>query len=387
MTCRDEGFIQAYLDGECGAEEGKRFTEHLSSCGHCQQKLEELVRLEDWTKQKLEGLLSSQDDPVRVDADAAWQRFSQQIGNSKGSIQTELNSHTFQKRGWRSMKKRTRQWVTGVSAAAVVAVSLSFPQVQAAASDLLSMFRVNKVEFVKLTQEDLQQAEQWISSAKAGELELEGLGKMWIDENGQDQERSKWYDSAEEARQAGVKLPEMPADVKIDGVDVTNAVTIHLELDVEKANQLFSQLQMEERFDEKLDGKRFSMHVPETVYLTLQDGDATYSYQVVDALELEAPEGVDLEQLRDTVLALPFIPDNVKKQMLAIDNWQETLPMPYVEGEDERVKEVKVKGENALLMSDEYHTQLIWQQDGSIHFLDGFEAKEEQVLNFAEKLK
>lgn len=388
MNCRDEGFMQAFLDGECGAEEGKQFTEHLKACRRCQERLDEWVRLEEWTKQKLDETLFSPAEQVRVDADAAWQRFSQKIGTGKNaSVQVDHSNRFRQKRGWRGMKKRTKQWMTGVSAAAVVAVSLSFPQVQAAASDLLSIFRVSKVEFVKLTQEDLQQAESWISSAQAGELELEGIGKIWLERADQSGQRSVWYDSVEEAQQAGVKLPELPADLKVGGVDVSSAFTLHLELDVEQANRLFAQLQMEERFDEKLNGERFSLFVPEMLNLNLREGDTHYSYSVVDAIRLEAPKGVDLEQLRQTLLALPFIPEHVKKQMLSIDNWEHTLPMPYVESEDRQVKEVKVNGEKGLLMSEEYRAQLIWQQNGTLHFLDGDKRDEAKLLALAQKLQ
>ncbi|WP_400162822.1 anti-sigma factor family protein [Brevibacillus sp. TJ4] len=389
MMCREEGFIQAYLDGECGAEEGERFTEHLHSCESCQQKLDELARLEAWSKEKLDEMLSTPTAPLRVDADAAWQRFSEKIGSSKKTVTMQAfnKNQATEKRGWKAMKKQTRRWVMGMSAAAVVAVSLSFPQVQAAASDLLSIFRVNKVEFVKLSEEDLRQAEYWISRAEGGEFDLNGIGKVWIDENDQAEQRSVWYDSVEEAEQAGVKLPVLPDGVKVTGVDVVDAFTIYMELDVEKANQLFAQLQMKERFDEGLNGERFSMHVPESMSLSITEGDNHFNYQIVGALQLEAPEGVDLDNLRETVLALPFIPDNVKKQMLAIDNWQQTLPIPYVESDDNRVKEVKVGGNKGLLFSSDHRTNLVWQENGTLHYVDGYEVKEEQILNLVEKLK
>jgi len=284
------------------------------------------------------------------------------------------------------MKKRTKRWLTGVSAAAAAAVLLSFPQVQAAANDLLSIFRINQVQFVKLTQDDLREAENWISSAQAGEMELKGLGKIWIEQSDEQGERSVWYESAEEAEQAGVLLPELPDGLQADGVEVAQPFTLHLELDVKKANQLFAQLQMEERFDEKLDGKRFSLHVPERLSLYLKDGESFYTYGRVGALHLEGPEGVDLDQLRKTVLALPFIPDNVRQQMLSIDNWQETLPVPYVEQGD-HIKEVKVNGQTGLLMGDENWTQLYWQQDGMFHFLDGKGKQEAQLLELAQKLQ
>ena len=388
MNCREEGFIQAFLDGECGAEEGRRFTEHLRSCEMCQMRLNELSQLQDWTNGKLDMLASSTNDRLNIDADAAWQRFSRKLGNGVFmSASAEKQNRHLQKRSWRNMKKSTKRWVTGVSAAAVVAVSLSFPQVQAAANDLLSIFRVNQVEFIKLTQDDLQEAERWISSAQAGELELKGVGKVWIEQPEKHGEGSVWYQSAEEALQAGVVLPKLPAGLHVDGVEVAHPFTLHLELNVEKANQLFAQLQMEERFDKKLDGERFSLRVPRSLSLYLKDGDSFYTYSKVGALQLQAPEGVDLDQLRKTVLALPFIPDNVKKQMLSIENWQETLPVPYVESEGHQIEEVNVNGQKGMLIKGENRTHLIWQEDGTLHFLDGEGRNEAKLLDLAQQLQ
>jgi hypothetical protein len=107
----------------------------------------------------------------------------------------------------------------------------------------------------------------------------------------------------------------------------------------------------------------------------------------VDAPELKAPEGVDLEQLRNTMLALPFIPDNVKKQMLSIKDWQHTLPLPYMADQGSKMKEVKVNGNDAVLITGKHNTQVIWQQDGHIHMLANYEQMDgEELLKIAEKL-
>jgi len=285
------------------------------------------------------------------------------------------------------MNKRTKQWVTGVSTAAAVAVALTIPQVQAAAKDLLSIFRVDKVAFVKVTQDDLQQAESWLSSGKAGELELSGIGKISIDETSQKGDGPVWYESKEEAEKAGVKLPALPDDVSVKGVDVRGSHRVQFEIDTEKANRLLEQVGMDKRFDDKLDGKPFSLQIPQSMNLYLKSGDDEFTYNVVDALKLQAPEGVDLAELRDTVLALPFIPENVKKQMVNLDDWQHTLPLPYVEDKDSQVKEVKVNGGDGLLIESPYRSYLIWQQNGSIHMLDGAENNAEQLMSFAKKVQ
>lgn len=389
MKCADAGVIQAYLDGECSAEESDKFRVHVKQCDQCRARLEELFALEAWTANTLEQELFRPVDKVRVDTEAAWQTFSQKIGKSEGQGKPVLLATQKQvvKRSWKDMNKKTKKWVTGASAAAVLVVSLSFPQVQAAANDFLSIFRMDKVEFVKVTPEDLREVEAWMSSGHAGEMELKGIGKLWIDEAGQKDKESRYYNSREAAEKAGVKLPDLPKELDFESVDVSPAFTLQLEINVEKANKLLAQLQVDEQFDEKLSGKRFSLQVPSSQNILLRSGENSLNYLVVDAPELKAPEGVDLEQLRNTMLALPFIPDNVKKQMLSIEDWQHTLPMPYMADKGSKMKEVKVNGSDAVLITTEHSSQVVWQQDGHVHMLESYDKiKGDELLAIAKKL-
>lgn len=391
MKCVDTGFIQAFLDGECSSKESKQFLLHLEYCETCRIQLDELSALDSWTREKIEHAFSETND-VKVNTEAAWQRFAQSIEKTTDTYalerQTITNRATI-RRSWNQMNKQTKRWVTGASAAAVLAVSLSFPQVQAAANDFLSIFRMDKVEFVKVTQEDLQELEQWIANGNVGEMELKGIGKIWIDENDQEklEQRNHYYNSKEAAVKAGVKLPELPKDVTVDSVDVNSPYTMYMEIDADRANKLLAQLQVEARFDEKLSGKRFSLKIPQMQHVWMTVGEENIGYSVVDAPELSAPEGVDLAQLRETLLALPFIPDQVKKQMISIEDWQHTLPVPYMADGESEMKEVKVNGQNGMLITGKYNSHLMWQQDGQIHMLEGSEKNTDGLLDFANQLK
>ncbi|QRG66272.1 zf-HC2 domain-containing protein [Brevibacillus choshinensis] len=389
MRCADAGLIQAYLDGECSAEESEKFREHVKECAPCRLKLEELFALEAWTANTLEKELFRPADKIKVDTEAAWQAFSRKIGQSEGTGGSTplVTRNQVRKRSWKDMNKKTKNWVVGASAAAVLVVSLSFPQVQAAANDFLSIFRMDKVEFVKVTPEDLREVEAWMSSGRAGEMELKGIGKLWIDESGQKVKEHRSYNSREAAEKAGVKLPALPKELDFESVDVSPAFTLQLEINVEKANKLLTQMQVDQQFDEKLSGKRFSLQVPSSKNIWLRTGENSLNYLVVDAPELKAPEGVDLEQLRNTMLALPFIPDNVKKQMLSIKDWQHTLPMPYMTDKNSKMKDVKVNGGDAVLITNEHSSQIIWQQDGHIHMLESYDKiNGDELLAIAKKL-
>ncbi|BAH45267.1 hypothetical protein BBR47_42900 [Brevibacillus brevis NBRC 100599] len=391
MKCADTGFIQAFLDGECSSKESKQFLLHLEYCETCRTQLNELSALDSWTREKMEHAFS-ETNGGKVNTEAAWQRFSQSIEKTTDTYAQErqtITNRATMRRSWNQMNKQTKRWVTGASAVAVLAVSLSFPQVQAAANDFLSIFRMDKVEFVKVTQEDLREVEQWIANGNVGEMELKGIGKIWIDENDQEklEQRNHYYNSKEAAVKAGVKLPELPKDVTVDSVNVTSPYTMYMEIDADRANKLLAQLQVEARFDEKLSGKRFSLKIPQMQNVWMTAGKESYGYSVMDAPELTAPEGVDLAQLRETILALPFIPDQVKKQMISIEDWQHTLPVPYMADGESKMKEVKVNGQKGMLITGKYNVHLMWQQDGHIHMLEGSEKNPDGLLDFANQLK
>lgn len=392
MKCADTGFIQSFLDGECGHEKSVQFIAHMEGCAVCSKQLEELAALDSWTRETMEQELFRPADQVKVNTEAAWQTFSQRSGqHTRSALQNRTaTKEQVAKRRWKDMNTKTKKWVTGTSAAAVLLVSLSFPQVQAAANDFLSIFRMDKVEFVKVTQSDLREVEGWLGSGKAGEMELKGIGKVWIDEAVQGKidkgEHYQSYNSREAAEKAGVKLPALPKDMTIESIDVSSPYTIHFEMDAEKANKLLAQLKVENRFDEKLSGKRFSLHVSNMQNIWMKNDKASFSYSVVSTPELQAPEGVDMAQLRDTMLSLPFIPNNVKKQMLSIDDWQHTLPLPYMEDGDSKMKEVKVHGQAGVLITSSYNKQLIWQENGQIHTLGSSDLNEEELLAMAKNV-
>lgn len=391
MKCADKGFVQAFLDGECSSKESEQFLLHLEYCETCRTQLDELSALDSWAREKMEHAFSETND-VRVNTEAAWKRFSQTIEkptNTNAQDRQAITNRATIRRSWNQMNKQTKRWVTGASAAAVLAVSLSFPQVQAAANDFLSIFRMDKVEFVKVTQEDMQELEQWIANGNWGETELPGIGKIWMDKNDKEklEQRSYYYNNKESAEKAGVKLPQLPQDVTVDSVDIQSPFTMHMEIDADRANKLLAQLQVEARFDEKLSGKRFSLKIPQMQQVRMLVGKDNISYFVVGAPELSAPEGVDLAQLRETLLALPFIPDQVKKQMISIEDWQHTLPVPYMADGESKMKEVKVNGQNGMLITGKYNAHLMWQQDGQIHMLEGSEKSADGLLDFANRLK
>ena len=387
MKCQDIGFIQAYLDGELNRDERKQYIQHLDQCKSCQQKLEEMSKLNQWGQVVLDDEFTNVGQDVDIDVDRAWNTFEQNIQNHKTE---ETNSEEAKKKGrWHNMKKSSKRWITAAAAAAVVCVSLTVPEVRAGASNLLSIFRVKDVQLVQLTDSDLHEIEGWISKTEEGEKSIKGIGKIGIKDNGS--KKDAHFQSEQQAREAGYAVPKMPNGYRVTSVDANPSFIMQFELDTEKANKLLKQLQSNTQFESALNGKQFSITVPESVRTQIEAESNVFSYNVIDAPKISVPEGVDVAKLQKTVLELPIIPGNVKTQLAGIQDWTHTLPIPYV-AKDAKVSETKVQGVKAVLYNTDYENVLIWEKDGKMHMVEqhkgqGKDLNANDLMKLANELK
>lgn len=382
MKCPNEGFLQSYLDGEIDREARKAFASHLQHCTACRSQMEEMKKLDQWTELALqEALPQPSAHDSYIDTEAAWQRFKKRI--------QPHSTITTKKREGKPMKKPYKKIISGAAAAAIVLGSFTIPQVQAAASNLLSIFRVNQVEMVKLTESDIREIENWMADGENGIKEIKGIGKVWIDEKDTNEQTQRYFDNAEEAKKAGLAIPSAPNGYQFEGVNISPTFKIHAQLDTEKANALLKQVKAKTFFDEKLNNKPFAIAVPETKNYHFISGDKTrkneqasqLNYGIVGAPEIQVPENVNMDELRNTLLSLPFIPENVKQQLAGIKDWQRTLPIPYVEDSENQMRPVTVQGVKGFAYETERQAFLIWQKEDKIHHLEVYDDKKETSVD------
>lgn len=375
MNCSDWGRLQAYIDGEIDREQRKEIALHLEQCKECRQAASELKRLEEWGQISITESFPISREEINIDVNAAWSRFTrstQSQTETKNSLQkpTILNQEPLfeqpiTKRSWFHMTKPYAKWVSAAAVAAVVAGSLTIPAVQVAASNFLSIFRVDKTEMIKVTNDDLREMEQWFAEGKEGSKELAGIGKVKAEGH-----RSTNYDNAAAAKKAGLSVPQAPEGYQVSRVEHETNWTLTFELDTVKTNKFLKKLKTDVQFDDSLNGKEFSITVPEIVRTTFaQEGDQDskhkeFMYATSKTPTIQAPSDVNLDELRETVLRLPFIPENVKQQLANIQDWKETLPIPYME---DKGKEVTIDGAKGIFMSGDHYANLLWQKDGNFY--------------------
>ncbi|HEU4964021.1 MAG TPA: zf-HC2 domain-containing protein [Bacilli bacterium] len=396
MTCPQEMRIEAYLDNELSREERKELARHLETCSHCQRSLAEAKRLSEWVEEAL-GESIAEAERYEVDVNAAWSRMEATLATREQGREEEValvtqlptNAHANEtmtteqemEGRWTKMMKRNWRWLAGTAAAAVMISTFTIPQVQAAASDLLSIFRVDKIEMVKLTEQDLRDLENWISTGSPGKQEIKGLGTAWIDEGRSD----NYFETQQAAEQAGYHVPSAPNGYALDGISIHDGFTLNLKLDTEKSNKLLKQFGADVQFDPKLNQKQFSVTFPQDLHAGFNSADSTrrVDLDIVDAPQIHVPADVDLDQLRNTVLKLPFLPEQVAQQLANIEDWQTTMPVPYVANGRDSFEEVQVNGVEGLFVEAKQqpgHGMLMWQEEGKLYRLE-LNAHHEQNLD------
>ncbi|WKA57035.1 zf-HC2 domain-containing protein [Planococcus shenhongbingii] len=356
MTCHDLGVLQAYLDGEVSREQKKQIMKHLESCHTCREKIDELQKLQSFCEKALEA------QDIHIDITQAWAKFEENL-QFAGNQNPEQEKVMKKRKGWSTLKTKTKRLlVSGVVAAALFS-SFAHPQVRVEANQFLSLFRVNQFEVVTLTQNDISEIENWVSENKEGSLDLKGIGQLEMSEAAGE---TTYFETQQAAEAAGHSVPAL-REVEVEGVSVMPASTITFTLDVEKANQLLAQLGSDQQFEAQLDGKPFSVSTYEAVHADYVMDGQYISYMRTKSPEIDVPEGVSIEQLRATLLSLPFLPENVKTQLAGIDNIETTLPIPYAATEGSSMTEVRVGDAQGFAVESEEHSYIVWQANGDIH--------------------
>ena len=380
MRCYDIGILQAYLDGELNESDRKRLKEHLLGCAACCAAAERLKDNHNYTNAKLTGYYHALTG-ASVDTDLAWSRFNR--GKLKDRIALRRGKGVF------SMFAKYRS--AAVSAVVVLAIAATFSigSVRSAASELLSIFRVEKVATISITPEDMANIERSIREG-AGQVNIENFGKLAF--SGKIESLRVTQAEAGEALDFQLKLPAViPDGFEVREFNKTTGGTMDLTLDTVKTNEVIKSLGSSKLLPDELNGKMFTVKFPVTVQ-ALYAGPNDNRVMVLQGRspELVAP-GSDVAAIRDALLALPFLPDNLRRQLAAVDDWQHTILVPDIDGSS---REVSVAGQQGVFVTSgagDNHGQgninsLIWQEDGVVYAIAG-NLDLEQALQMAASMQ
>jgi hypothetical protein len=118
------------------------------------------------------------------------------------------------------------------------------------------------------------------------------------------------------------------------------------------------------------------MELPAAVLLEYRSADNRAGLLVGQSRQLtvsaEGGGGVTLDELRDFLLGLPTIPPETARQLRAIPDWRNTLPIP-LPADRVNWRETTIAGNPALLIADSagFGSAALWQRGDRVYGIAG----------------
>ncbi|MGB9859275.1 MAG: anti-sigma factor family protein [Moorellaceae bacterium] len=382
--CLDEGLLQAYLDGELDVAHAVKVARHLSSCPACRERAAALEELSMEVSSVL-GAYRRATEAV-VSSRRASCRVLPAFGNRPpaGEPVKVFGGISQKIRRMKDMVRRYK-WVYGMAAAVLALVLLlSWAPSRSLASQFLNIFRMEKIQVVKLTPEDMEQLNK-LFNGQGGEANILNFGRVEV------QKPEKALVEVEPEQVAAfsglqLDLPTTLAGRKRVAIRVEQSPTITFTPDVEKLNSYLKK-HGGVLLPAELAGKSFTLNIPPLVWADYGPPGKGFTLYAARDLTIDAPQGVDPVALREALLSLPFLPDNFRRQLAAINDWQHTLPIP--ETRDMRVREITVNGHQGVCFYDDAapdgQVVLAWRQSNSWRAISGLPL--EEALRVAAEVK
>lgn len=271
--------------------------------------------------------------------------------------------------------------------AAVLFTAFSIPAVRSMAGELLTVFRMEKVQTVNISTEDIKQIERAFNEG-AGNVNIDNFGQVEV--VGKQEAVPVTFAQAADAVDFTVKLPQ-PDGYEEPQLQKITSSTAHLTLDVANINSLLQAMGSTKLLPESLDGQTFTMHMPTAILANYRSGDDMLTVTQVRSPEMKAPSGVDVLAIKDALLNVPALPDNLRNQLLAINDWQHTILIPNMDGTS---RDVIVNGTQGVFVDGNARPDksmamsfLVWQNNGVVYTLSGTNLDEASALAIAGQMK
>jgi predicted anti-sigma-YlaC factor YlaD len=367
--CYEEGILQAYIDNEVSIEQRQEINRHLAQCAKCRGVLKELQFNNNFVNQCMNRYLA--DLPGVSPALTTGLR-----GNILNQFKRSLNA-----------MKLYKKLIATAAMAAVIFTAFSFPAVRSMAGEFLTVFRMEKVQTITVNPGDLEQLERAVNEG-AGKVNIDNFGRVEV--IGKQEAVPVTLAQAEEAVDFAVKLPQ-PAGYNGPELQKITGSTVNLTLDVTSVNSLLQSLGSTDLLPKSLDGQTFTMQIPTAITAKYSSGSAVLNVIQARSPEMKAPSGVDVLAIKDALLNVPALPENLRNQLLAVDDWQHTVLIPDMDGTS---RNVIVNGSRGVFMDGSTRTDksapvslLVWQNNGVVYTISGTNLDGHLALSIAEQIK
>jgi hypothetical protein len=319
----DKGILQAYLDGELSKEQMEEVRVHLDCCLLCRNLLEELSQDNGFARENLTRYEKAhQTMPVNVHL--AWERF----------VKSSPTASSNQSKGRIFMITKYRKTTIAAGLLLALGISLLFQPVRTLATQFLSIFRVERMQTISISPEQLDQFSA-IFKKNRGSLRIRNFGEISITGTMKSNRITK-AEALREIPQA--VIPEtLPGGFGIQNIGMNSANVVRLKLKLANVNDLLQSVGATRLLPAELDGKTFEIRIPAMLGIEYRVNQKYLELIETISPELSVPEGAQADAIREAILQLPFLPPELASQLRAINDWQHTLVIPNSEGNAEQI--------------------------------------------------
>ena len=381
MHCYDEGSLRAYLDDALPIAERTLIAEHIDGCPACQGRLDEQHAL----AARVGALLlpatvpAAHDALMRLRAGATMQRGSMIAAPQPITQAPESTIPKAQLRR-KPMSPLNRLWsnprrplFAGLALIVVLLSLLALPPVRAAADQLLSVFRVQKVLFVPTNTERIQQ----LKNLNFDQKTLFVASPKVVNKPAAPRTVAS---SNEVLRAVGFgfrqprSFPSTPTDTKFV---IRDRTVLQFQVDVQSARQLLTLMDVYDvTLPDALGARPITADVPPSVEAHYQGADYQFTLYQGRSPTVTLPDGVDLSQLGKAALRLLGMDSQQAERLSQSVDWSSTLIFPIPTDLDNmQIQQVSVGSVQGMLMGDargrQAHWQLYWQQGDRFYMLQG----------------
>ena len=284
----------------------------------------------------------------------------------------------------RTPSARWRLAASGLAAAAALTFVAATPQGQAAAAQFLSQFRSERFAVVTIDP----------GRARSPLADLEQLGSIQGNRRGRPTEEVGTVAEASQRVGFSVKQPApaaLPAGLSPSPrIMVSPASEFRFTFDQAKARSYFQRIgHPEVHLPDRFHGASLVVAMPAGVLLEYTGAGNGLTLVVGQAGELEVgvEGGVTLDELRELLLGLPGLPPETARQLRAIQDWRNTLPIP-VPVDQFNWQQTTIAGGPGLLLADNsgIGSGALWQRDGRVYGVAGT-ARVAEIQRVADSLR
>ncbi|HEY9059538.1 MAG TPA: DUF4367 domain-containing protein [Pseudobacteroides sp.] len=374
MKCQDNGFLQAYIDGELEIDIRKQLEQHLGQCEKCTETLSVLKANDDFAFMKIKAYRDNMYERVNT------------VNESERPIQVKSNDYNENnvkkqnKKGVSKIMLKNKKIAAVACAAVLLTSSLAFQPVRAAISNTLLIFRANDVKSINITLDDIRNIKEQMMQRDA-EIDLKNMGKI----------------KTTGGEHKNINLEEAKALTDIDAafpnesyginpqISTVNPYSMEFTLNVPSINKVLKTFGTKTLLPDSLDGKTFQVDFPRAIYASYNNETKDrFDFGLSKVPEIKAPEGVNPDDIYNSLLSMPIIPENIKKQLSDARDWKNTLYIPVI---DSKSQEISINGAKGYVMSsDSQYTNIVWYNKGVLYSIGGSMSKDE-LIKIAESVR